>query len=191
MNYEEISEKLSKTLKHKRFVHSMGVAYTAANLAMCYEYDMHKAFLAGMLHDCAKYMTDEESLAYCDKNKIYLSDIEIANPALIHAKAGAFMAKDKYEVSDSEIIDAVRWHTTGHSAMKIYEKILFVADYIEPNRNHDSDLPNIRTLAYKDLDMCIAKIYENTINYINSSSKKLDPVSKESYDYYKKLIKNR
>lgn len=191
MNYEEISERLSKTLKHKRFVHSLGVAYTAANLAMRYSYDMNKAFTAGLLHDCAKYMSDEDIIEYCNKHDITLSNIEIDNPALIHAKAGVYMAKSKYDIDDIEILDSIRWHTTGHSAMEIHEKILFVADYIEPNRTHDSDLSLIRNMAYEDIDACIAKIYENTINYITGSSKRLDPASKEAYEYYKNICTSR
>lgn len=191
MNYEEITEILSKKLKHRRFVHSMGVAYTAANLAMCHGYDMNKAFLAGLLHDCAKYMSDEESIEYCQKHNIQLSKSEIEAPALIHAKAGKHMAQVKYEVEDSEVLDAIRWHTTGHSDMKLHEKILFVADYIEPNRDHDKDLPIIRALAYSDLDKCIALIYENTLLHIKTSNKKLDPTSKEAYEYYKTLCENR
>lgn len=189
MNNEEIIKVLDKTLKNKRFIHSIGVAYTAANLAMCYSYDVNKAFRAGLLHDCGKYMSDEDSYKFCIKNNIPVSEAENAARALLHAKIGEYLATAKYEENDIEILSAIRWHTTGRINMSLYEKIIFVADYIEPNRTHDSDLPFIRELAYKDLDKCIVKIYENTINYINGSNKKMDPVTLEAFDYYKKITK--
>ena len=187
MKIEDITEELRDNLKKKRFVHSLGVAYTAANLAMRYEYDMNKAYRAGLLHDCAKELSESESIDYCKKYRIKISDAENNTRALLHAKTGAHMAKSKYKETDEEILSAIRWHTTGKADMTIYEKIVFVADYIEPNREHDPDLPFIRQLAYSDLDKCITKIYENTINYINGSNKKMDPTTIEAYEYYKKL----
>lgn len=189
MDNETIVEELKKTLKTKRFVHSLGVAYTSANLAMRYNYDMDKAFRAGLLHDCGKYMSDSESYEYCKKHKISVSDAEVATKALLHAKIGEYLAEKKFEETDSEILDAIRWHTTGKPAMTLYEKIVFVADYIEPNRSHDTELPILRKLAYENIDVCILKIYENTINYINGSNKKMDPTTIDAYEYYSKLIK--
>ncbi len=191
MTIEEITENLRKDLKKKRFNHSIGVAYTSANLAMKYGYDMNKALRAGLLHDCAKYMSDEESISYCKKNSIEISDAEYNTPALLHAKAGSYMARSKYNEQDTEILEAIRWHTTGKPDMTLYEKIVFVADYIEPNRDHDKELEFIRKLAYSDLDRCIAKIYENTINFINGSNKKMDPTTLEAYSFYENMITNR
>lgn len=187
MTNEEIIKELNKTLKNKRFIHSIGVAYTSANLAMCYKYDMDKAFRAGLLHDCGKYMTDDDSYKFCVKNKIEVTKAEDNSRALLHAKIGEYLAKSKYNENDNEILSAIRWHTTGKAEMTIYEKIVFVADYIEPNRNHDPDLPYLRELAYKDINKCIVKIYENTINFINGSNKKMDPTTIEAYEYYKNL----
>ena len=189
MNTDDISKELEKCLKHKRYVHSIGVAYTAANLAMRYNYDVNKAFKAGLLHDCGKYMSDEESLKFCKDNNIPVSNAERKTKALLHAKIGEFLAKKKYAEDDMEILSAIRWHTTGKPDMNISEKIVFVADYIEPNREHDKELPVIRKLAYSDIDKCIVKIYENTINYINGSNKKMDPTTIEAYNYYQNLLR--
>ena len=189
MNIEDITSELKKNLKQKRFIHSIGVAYTSANLAMRYNYDVKKAYKAGLLHDCAKELSDSESIDYCKKNKLKISDAENNTKALLHAKTGAHMARKKYNEDDEEILSAIRWHTTGRKDMTLYEKIVFVADYIEPNREHDPDLPTIRKMAYDDLDVCITKIYENTINYINGSNKKMDPTTLEAYDYYRNIIK--
>lgn len=189
MTNENIISSLSKDLKKKRFQHVLGVAYTAANLAMKYDVDTALAFRAGLLHDCSKYMSDSQQIKYCIKNKIELSDIEMDNPSLIHAKSGAHMANDKYKEKDSNILEAIRWHTTGKPDMSILEKIIFVADFIEPNRNFDNELlKQLRKEAYEDINLCICNIYKQTISHISSSSKKLDPIAKEAYEYYLGII---
>lgn len=189
MTSEEIIDKLSKTLKKKRFNHVISVAYTAANLAMRYEYDINDAFRAGLLHDCSKYLSDKDQISYCKKNKIILSDIETANPALIHAKSGAVLANKEYDEENTAILEAIKWHTTGKPEMSLLEKIIFVADFIEPNRDFDNDLLGIlRKEAYDNIDRCVCHIYKRTIEHISSSSKKLDPIAQEAYIYYKNLI---
>ena len=186
MDNDEITQKLRKTLKPCRFVHTLGVAYTAASLAMCYDPSlMHKAFKAGLLHDCGKYLNDKENIEFCEKNKIELTDIEKETPGLIHAKMGEFLARYEYDEDDEDILSAIRWHTTGRPKMSLLEKIVFISDYIEPNRDHDPDLPSIRQIAFKDIDKCLLKIYEHTIWHLNDTGKKQDPMTKESYEYYK------
>ncbi len=187
MTNEEIISRLEKTLKSSRLGHSIGVACTAANLAMCHDVSLiSKAFRAGLLHDCAKYMKDDESIEFCDKHDIELSKYEIAEPALIHAKMGVFVAKNDYDEHDEEILDAIRWHTTGRANMKMLEKIIFVADYIEPFRKILPNLDEIRAKAYKDLDKCVVIIYENSISYIREKGRCMDPTTLEAYEYYKK-----
>lgn len=192
MDIDEITQKLKKTLKSGRFVHTMGVAYTAASLAMCYDPSiMDKAFRAGLLHDCGKYLNDKENIEFCEKNKIELTDVEKETPGLIHAKMGEFLAKEEYDEDDKDVIAAVRWHTTGHPGMSLLEKIIFISDYIEPNRNHDSDLPNIRQMAFKDIDRCLVRVYEHTLTHLSDIGKKQDPMTKESYMFYRdELLKN-
>lgn len=189
MTIEEIIKGLSKNLKQKRFNHVISVAYTAANLAMRYDCNMDKAFRAGLLHDCSKYLSDDEQIKYCKKNNIELSKVETSNPALIHAKSGAHMANEVYKESDENILSSIKWHTTGKPNMSLLEKIIFVADFIEPNRNFDEELLYIlRKEAYSDINLCIYHIYEHTINHIKSSSKQLDPIATEAYEYYKNLM---
>ena len=186
MDNDEITQKLNNTLKPRRFVHTLGVAYTAASLAMCYDpLIMDKAFRAGLLHDCGKYLSDKENITFCEKNKIELSDIEKETPGLIHAKMGEFLAKQEYDENDEDILSAIRWHTTGRPGMSLLEKIVFISDYIEPNRDHDPDLPSIRQMAFTDIDGCLLRIYEHTIWYLNDTGKKQDPMTKESYEFYK------
>ena len=136
----KIKKELAKELDSKRYEHTLGVAYTAACLAMRYDCDINRAYLAGLLHDCAKCMSHDERLHYCEKHDIEITDIEKQNPALLHAKVGAEMCRRKYDIKDEEICSAVRFHTTGRPGMTILEKIIFIADYLEPHREEAEDL---------------------------------------------------
>ena len=186
MKYDilELQADMKKNLKHKRYIHSVGVMYTAANLALRYDVPLYKAEAAGILHDCAKEMDNDELIRYCKKNSIELSDDELSNPALIHSKAGAQIAKDRYDIDDGDIINAIRFHTTGKPGMTRLEQIIFVADYIEPNRKVVPGLDLIRQKAYIDIDITCIMIFENTINYLKNEEKHIDRVSLEAYEYY-------
>ena len=133
----KIKKELAKELDSKRYEHTLGVAYTAACLAMRYDCDINRAYLAGLLHDCAKCMSHDERLHYCEKHDMEVTDIEKQNPALLHAKVGAEMCRRKYDVKDEEICSAVRFHTTGRPGMTLLEKIIFIADYLVSNINFD------------------------------------------------------
>ncbi len=189
MNKEEIIKKLIKEIDGKRFLHTMGVADTAAMLAVKWGYDMDKAYIAGLLHDCGKGMSDADKIKYCDKHNLEVSFVESENPSLLHAKVGAHLAEFKYGISDSEIISAIRWHTTGCVGMKMLDEIIFAADYIEPNRNHDIELPLIRRECFENLQWAICHIYSNTLEYLKGSAKSVDPTTKEAYLFYKELTK--
>ncbi len=182
----EIYEALSHKLSPKRLAHTMGVAYTSACLAMSEGIDMDKAYLAGLLHDCGKYMKDDEFIKYCDEHDIEISDVERANPALLHSKVGAYMAAKEYGITDQDIASAIRWHTTGHPGMTTLEAIVFTADYIEPGRSHDPELPEIRQEAFDNLNKAIYHIYRNTMRHLKTSAKTLDPMTEEAYKYYGK-----
>ena len=188
MDIAQIHQKLQNTLKPFRYAHTIGVAYTAASLAMCHEPGiMDKAFLAGLLHDCGKYLNDKENIDFCRKHGIKITEIETQTPGLIHAKIGEYLAKHEYCVDDIEILSAIRWHTTGRPDMTLLEKIVFISDYIEPARDHDPELPRIRQLAFTDMDACLRVIYEHTLSHLNNHGKKQDPMTKEAYEYYKNI----
>lgn len=193
MTNEEIIDKLRKSLKRGRFEHSLGVAYTAANLAMCYGGDINQAFRAGLLHDCAKYMNSDEVAKYCKKNKIKVSTVELeAGASLLHSKAGAFMAKNDYDEQDEDILNAIKYHTTGKAAMNVLEKIIFIADYIEPNRKEIPMMGPIRQMAYKDLDKCLVMMYSSIIDYIQKGPKSgaIDDTTLKAYEFYKNEVKD-
>lgn len=191
--YNKIKEKLSKKLSVKRFDHTIGVSYTAAAMAMRYGLDVDRAAMAGLLHDCAKYMTDDELIEKCTKYGIECSETELRNGYLLHAKLGAYLSKEKYGIEDEEICSAVRYHTTGKPAMSVLEAIVFTADYIEPGRKVLSNFKLIRSMAFVDLDEAVYLILKNTLSYLNDekeaeqSQKEIDKHSVEAYKYYKKI----
>lgn len=168
----------------KRFEHTLGVAYTAAALAMRYDGDVKKAQTAGLLHDCAKCLSDEKRLSICKKNKIPVTELERKNPFLLHAKVGAYLANEKYGVKDPDILNAVRSHTTGRQDMSLLEKIVFVADYIEPGRKSAPNLIEIRKLAFLDLDKAFLKILEDTLSYLRNTGGDIDPATEATWNYY-------
>ncbi len=184
MDRTEMVKKLESKLNPKRFLHSIGVEYTAANLAFVHGADVEKARLAGLLHDCAKYIPTDEKLKRAKKYGINVNKCEKANPDLLHGKIGVFIAKEKYGVDDPEILSAIAYHTTGHPDMTLLEKIIFVADYIEPNRRIIRDLPEIRREAYLDLDKCIIHILKNTLEYLETTDAAIDELTRDTYDYY-------
>lgn len=179
-----IIQDLEMHLDSNRFAHTMGVSYTAACLAMRYGYDMNRAYLAGLLHDCAKYMTHSQRLDYCKEYNIPVSKIELSNSALLHAKVGADMCNRKYFVNDKEIYDAVLYHTTGHPQMSLLDKIIYIADYIEPNRKPLPNMEHVRSLAFTDIDSALCCILSSTIKHLETSNKEVDPMTEKTYHYY-------
>lgn len=184
MQKKEIIKELKEELDSKRYEHTLGVAYTAASLAMAYEMDVEKAYIAGLLHDCAKCMSDKERITYCKKHDIEMTEVELKNPSLLHAKVGSYLAADKYNIKDEEILSSIKYHTTGKPQMSAMEEIIFVADYIEPMREHDRELPQIRKEAFCDIKKAIRHIYHNTLSYLSTTTKSLDPMTEEAYKYY-------
>ena len=187
----KLQKKMKKALEEKRYEHTLGVAYTAANLAFVYGYDEKKAFIAGLLHDSAKCLSHQKRLGICKKNHIEITPVEEENPVLLHAKVGAFLAKEKYGICDKEILDAICYHTTGKPQMSLLEKIIYVADYIEPHRKKLPRLSEIRKTCFEDLDMAIYMILENSLNYLEKGNTKIDTKTEETYLFYKKLIEER
>ena len=136
----KIQEKLQKKLTPDRYQHTLGVMYTCAALAMCHGCNLERAMVAGLLHDCAKCIPNDKKISICEKNNIAITEAERKNPSLLHAKAGVFLAKSKYDIEDEDILDAIRYHTTGNVDMTLLQKITYLADYIEPWRNKATNL---------------------------------------------------
>lgn len=180
----EIKKKLQDCLTGKRYEHTLGVEYTCCSLGMRYGIDLEKARMAGLLHDCAKCFSGEELLQTCAQYQLPVSREERAFPELLHAKVGSYLAKEEYGVDDPEILSAILWHTTGHPDMTILEKILYIADYIEPNRNQAPHLDKLRRLAFQDLDACLLGILTDTLSYLKEKGGVIDPATQATYEYY-------
>lgn len=188
---QKITKKLKKYLDEDRLWHTLGVMHTAAAMAMVYHEDMEKAQLAGLLHDCAKCITSKKKIKLCNENHIPVSSFEKEHPFLLHGKVGAWIAEEKYGVKDREILEAITWHTTGKPEMSVLEKIIYIADYIEPARDKAPRLKEIRTLAFQDLDRCMYEILKDSLEYLNTHPEDLDPTTEKAYDYYKcKVLTN-
>lgn len=178
---------MEKVQDAKRFAHTLGVEFTAAALAMRYQADVTDAQIAGLLHDCAKCLTDEKRVSICEKHQISMTDIERRNPFLLHAKVGEYLAREKYGITNPDILNAIRFHTTGRENMSLLERIVFVADYIEPGRRQAPNLSEIRQLAFTDLDAAMLKILEDTLSYLKATGGELDPMTEITYEYCRRV----
>ncbi len=187
----EIRKSLKKKLDPIRFEHTLGVAYTCQALAMRYEYDLHKAELAGLLHDCAKRFDNETMLLKCQKREIPMTDGELRDPSLLHAKLGAWYAREKYGIDDPEILTAIECHTTGKKSMTLLDKILYVADYIEPGRYKASELPEMRKLAFIDLDLACLSIMEIILKYLESTICPIDATTIEACEDMRCIVNEK
>lgn len=181
---KKIRKKMEKTLDAKRFEHTLGVAYTAASLAMCYDEDINRALMAGLLHDCAKCISNEKKIAICEKHNIPINEVERENPFLLHAKVGSYMAMKQFNIHDQDIINAILNHTTGRPGMSSLEKIIYIADYIEPGRKQAPNLKLIRKMAFQDLDRALVKILGDTLQYLGSAGIPIDTMTQKTYDFY-------
>lgn len=189
ISLKKLRKKIEKVQTEKRFEHTVSVEYTAAALAMRYQESLLNARIAGILHDCAKCLGDEELISICKKNKLPLSDFEKKNPFLLHGRVGAFLAKTKYDIDDEDILNAVSFHTTGRENMSMLEKIIFVADYIEPGRNKAVRLKEIREQAFIDIDKAMIMILDDTLKYLEASGGDIDPMTETTRNYYVNLHK--
>ncbi|NBH12839.1 HD domain-containing protein [Lachnospiraceae bacterium] len=180
----EIEKKLKKELDKERYTHTLGVMYTAAALAMAHHADVEQAMYAGLLHDCAKCISNKKKLKLCKKYHITISASEKRCPFLLHAKLGAHFAKKIYGINDTEVLHAIQAHTTGEPHMNTLDKIIYIADYIEPNRKKAPNLNKIRSMAFVDLDKAMLNILADTLEYLREKGGELDPLTMNTYKYF-------
>ena len=186
LDFMTMQEKLQSSLSIKRFIHTMGVADEAVRLAEIHgtEHEKNCARVAGLLHDCAKDYPQELKKRLCKEYHIPLDDFMKQQIDLTHQFLGAEVARREYGVEDEDILNAIRYHTTGRKNMSMLEKIVFIADYIEPNREKFEGLDEARKLADYNLDMAMKYILKNTITYEKERNRPLHPLSVEAYAYY-------
>lgn len=177
-------EIIKQRLNPYRFNHSVCVAKCAEKLAEIYNADVQKAYVAGILHDIMKNTPDKEQLDYLKKHNVVLTETELSNPKLYHAISGAYYVKNELKIEDREIIDAIRFHTTGRAKMSLLEKVIYVADFISDDRDYNG-IGEIRQAAYRSLEEAMMIGLEFSIQEITQKKQTLHP---DSVDAYNELI---
>lgn len=178
---EELKEVAISLLKKKRVNHVLGCAETAVKLARLYGGDETVAYRAGLLHDITKAIDGEDQLLLVDKYGIIISDFYRRHPKLLHAKSGAGVAREVFGESEA-VCEAIYWHTTGRANMTLMEKILYIADYMEPNRNFPG-VEELREEVFSDLDRGLLMGLEMCIAELIREKKVVCRESEEAIDY--------
>ncbi len=182
---EKIETDLKEILSEKRYKHSISVMNMAEELARVYGVDVVDAKIAGLLHDNAKEMSEEEMLKYAEKNNIEVTEFEMLNAKILHGKIGADIARKKYGISE-QIAKAIEYHTTTNPEMDILAKIIYISDKIELTRKVEAfDLDAERKLAKEDLDKTLLLIIDNTTKYLIDNNKM---IAVESIETRNKLL---
>lgn len=175
-------ELLEKRLKSSRFKHTCGVVTTAYKMAKHYGADAHKVMVAAALHDYAKNMNPEDLLNYAEQKNLAIDRVMRSSGELLHGLVGAKMVADELQIHDEEILNAIAYHTIGRRDMSLIEKIVYLADAIEPGRSEYLGLDALRELAYSDLDMAILVSVTGTLNYVLERGLPIHPNSLELYN---------
>lgn len=187
-NTDYIEKWLKEKLSDKRYNHSKGCAKTAQKLAKIFNQDEEKAYLAGLVHDCAKNFEDSKLLEII-KNEIKtgFSESEIKNPKTYHSIVGSYIAKKEFEIDDEKIINAIRNHTIGNVNMTIFDKIIFLADKIEPNTRDEKYSRKIWKIIEKNkgiigLDLALLKCFCETIKSLVKRKLYICPITIDVYN---------
>ena len=184
LNIEDLRCVSWSMIKAKRIAHVRGTEETAAQLARRWGADEEKLRRAAILHDCTKYLSLAEHLALCDQYGVALDSMERVTEKLLHAKTGAILARYRFG-QDDEVYDAIFYHTTGRADMSLAGKILYIADYIEPNRDFP-EVEQMRALAFQDLDQTVALGARLAIQEMEERGRMVHPNTLEAYDFYQK-----
>lgn len=180
---EKIKIYLENNLSKKRYTHSLGVAEEAVRLARHYGADEEKAYLAGLVHDVAKEIPADDAIERLEKKYGAELDAVTKNTfKLLHGVLGTYVIQSEFEIDDAEIIDAVRYHTTAKADMSLLTKIIYMADYIEPNRDFDG-VEELRILAYENLDRAIMVGIEFTLSELIEKGSMLHLDTVNAYNY--------
>ncbi len=177
----EIQQYLSDKLSAKRLQHVLAVQEMAINLACVHKADVWHANLAALLHDSAKWMNAKELYSAVRSYKIRLDPIEEINPSLLHPLIGVKLAVEKFAVTELEVLEAVRNHTTGNPSMGVISQILYVADFAEPTRTHNA-VHVVRELAYTDLGRAVHHVASAKIEHLLSKDVMIHPNTLHTYN---------
>jgi len=186
LRFEEAADKLRIRLSPKRFKHTMGVVVESERLAIHYGASVEKARWAALLHDCAKEYSSHKKHTLAKLWRIDLDEILIADIDIAHGLIGAESARRDFLVDDEEILQAIRYHTTGHKNMTLLDKIIMLADYTEPYRENWGPIAEMRELSLTDLHLALSLGTKATMKEAKSDKR---PVHTWSLDALKKLKK--
>lgn len=191
MNYTKIQKWLKDNLNEERYIHTLGTAECAKELALKFNLDSEKAYLAGLLHDCAKCFSNEKLLDIIHKY-LQVEECEMLNYKTLHAPVSAYIAEKEFNITDSSILSAIRWHTLGKLDMSNFEKIIFIADKIEPNTRDKEYSDKIRILLdeEKGLDKALLKCYKETIKSLVKRDLKICLLTIEIYNKLQDILQN-
>ena len=182
ISIEEAYDYIKNNLKEKRYIHVLGVISVAKKLAEINNVSLEKAEIAALCHDIAKNMTKEKMEEIINKNNKVLDESERNTQALWHSIIAPIVAKDVLCIDDEEILGAIRWHTTGKANMSVLEKIIYIADMIEPSRVY-TGVEEIRNKTLEDLDKGVLLGINHTINYLISQGQLVDIHTIEARNY--------
>ena len=177
----EIEKYLKSKLTPERYTHVLSVRELALDLAKKYGADLRQVNLAVLLHDCAKWMRTSEQYETAANHGIRLDEIEHHNPSLLHALIGVEFAVSHFDVDNPEILNAIRIHTTGSGKMTLIDKILYVADFAEPKRNH-AEAHSVRELAYQDLNKAVFEVSRYKIEHLLAKGVLIHPHTIDAYN---------
>lgn len=186
MDPKQALDLVKKQLTDHRYLHTLGVMETAIKLAKKFGAEEKKAELAAIFHDYAKFRPKEEMKQIIIEQG-YSSDLLLFNEELWHAPVGAYLVQQEASINDEEILNAIRYHTSGRPGMTLLEKIIYLADYIEPGR-HFPGVEEVRELAEKNLEEALIKSIQNSIVFL---MKKNQPIYPDTFLTYNDLVKNR
>ena len=178
----EIKNYLKNNLEEDRYIHTLGVAETAKKLAKLYGIDEVKAEIAGLSHDVAKNMNKDEMMKVMKDNGIELSEVEKRNKSLWHSIIAPIVAKEKLFIEDEDILNSLRWHTTGKEDMTYLEKIIYIADMIEPSRDFEG-ICEIRKVAFEDLDKGVLEGLTQSMEFLLSKNLLMDENTMKARNY--------
>lgn len=181
VKYEDLLQDVKQILSEKRFIHSQGVVKRATEYAEIYGVDTETAKIVAIAHDIAKELTPEQEAEYIKEYNIELDDIEKQNHNLWHARIGAEICKNKYEFTE-DMVNSVRYHTTGRANMSLLEKIIYLADATEENRKYESEY-YVKTIK-ENIDLGMVEVSKWVINHLTENNKIVHLDSVRCYNYY-------
>ncbi|MCX7885588.1 MAG: bis(5'-nucleosyl)-tetraphosphatase (symmetrical) YqeK [Caloramator sp.] len=177
--YDYIKRKIKSLLDSERYIHSLGVEKEAVKLGKRYDIDIEKCKVAALIHDCQKNLKDEELIEKALFYGINIDKIQKKSPQLLHGPVGALYSRQQFEINDEDILNAVYYHTTGRDNMSMLEKIIYIADIIEENRNYFKGLDEIREQAYIDINRALIMSADSTITYVIQRKNLIHPLTIE------------